>query len=183
MLRVFASVGRGSSQIAGLHHSQASGRTCRRSHSLLNSRDLGKTYIGSICSESIGFGLALATKANLIGFFAMRIAQQRQPFILEDIQNSKYQKYLNGSSACSSNAAGVAEMAKHTAKLIVLGADDFAGFKALDSLPQGIELVGLGTADEMLGGIDVCLNFGAGCRALFILPATCLFCSHAIPSS
>lgn len=42
-------------------------------------------------------------------------------------------------------------MARGNAKLLVLGSDDFAGFKELDSLPKGIELVGLGTADEMIG--------------------------------
>ena len=55
---------------------------------------------------------------------------------------------------CSS----VVRMTKDNAKLLVLGSDDFAGFKELDSLPAGIEVVGLGNADEMLGLTLLCLR-------------------------
>ena len=63
---------------------------------------------------------------------------------------SVFSKIQNLNDVCAYRSS-IVRMAKDNAKLLVLGADDFAGFKELDSLPPGIELVGLGTADEMLG--------------------------------
>jgi hypothetical protein len=42
-------------------------------------------------------------------------------------------------------------MAQKHARLIVLGSKDFEGFTELDGLPAGMEIVGLGSADEILG--------------------------------
>ena len=43
-------------------------------------------------------------------------------------------------------------MAQQQARLIVLGSKDFEGFTELDDLPKSMEIVGLGSADEILGG-------------------------------
>ena len=44
-------------------------------------------------------------------------------------------------------------MAQKQARLVVLGSKDFEGFTELDDLPESVEIVGLGSADEILGGM------------------------------
>lgn len=42
-------------------------------------------------------------------------------------------------------------MPEPRARILVLGSKDFDGFRVLDGLPQGVEVVGLGLADDALG--------------------------------
>ena len=52
-------------------------------------------------------------------------------------------------------------MPESKGKLLVLGSKEFDGFTELDNLPAGIQLVGLGTADQMLGASILILSNSA----------------------
>lgn len=59
---------------------------------------------------------------------------------------SQFSNIDNSSFLCS-----LAAMASSKAKLLVLGVKDFYAFKELDQLPADMEILGIGTVDELLG--------------------------------